>query len=65
MNQSSFPWRRAMALGFGVLRLSSRDFWALTPRELAAAIDGVLGCFSEPLGRAAFDKLAARYPDRT
>ncbi len=29
-----------MAFGFGRLRLSSRDFWAMTPRELAAAVEG-------------------------
>ena len=27
-----FPWSEAMRLGFGVLRLSSREFWGLTPR---------------------------------
>ncbi len=27
-----------MAFGFGRLRLSSRAFWRLTPRELAAAL---------------------------
>ena len=32
-----FPWDAAMQVGFGVMRLSSRDFWGLTPRELAAA----------------------------
>ena len=26
-----------MRLGLGVLRLSPRDFWAATPREIAAA----------------------------
>lgn len=26
-----------MRLGMGVLRLSPRDFWAATPREIAAA----------------------------
>ncbi len=26
-----------MAFGFGQLRLSSAEFWAMTPRELAAA----------------------------
>ena len=31
-----FPWADAMRLGFGVLHLSSREFWGLTPRELAA-----------------------------
>ncbi|MGN6487039.1 MAG: rcc01693 family protein [Devosia sp.] len=39
----AFPWDEAMRLGFGVLRLSSREFWGLTPRELAAAFDGASG----------------------
>jgi len=32
-----FPWAAMMAAGFGVLRLSSAEFWAMTPRELNAA----------------------------
>lgn len=39
----AFPWDEAMRLGFGVLRLSSREFWGLTPRELAAAFEGLSG----------------------
>lgn len=58
-----FPWREAMAIGFGVLRLSSREFWSLTPRELAAAIEGLIGGTNAPMDRAAFDKLARRFPD--
>lgn len=58
-----FPWRDAMAIGFGVLRLSSRDFWALTPRELAAAIEGLSGRTHQPMDRAAFEDLARRFPD--
>ncbi len=38
-----FPWRQAMAFGFGRLRLSSAAFWAMTPRELAAAAEGAAG----------------------
>jgi uncharacterized phage protein (TIGR02216 family) len=38
-----FPWRDAMQLGFGVLRLSSKEFWGLTPRELAAAFEALSG----------------------
>lgn len=29
-----------MALGLGVLRMAARDFWAMTPRELEAALGG-------------------------
>ena len=32
-----FPWERLMQLGLGVLRWPPRDFWAATPREIAAA----------------------------
>ena len=52
-----------MAFGFGRLGLSSRDFWAMTPRELAAAVEGRLGVPTAPLDRAALDGLIARYPD--
>lgn len=38
-----FPWAEAMRLGFGVLRLSSREFWGLTPRELASAFEATGG----------------------
>ena len=59
----TFPWRQAMAFGFGRLRLGPRDFWAMTPRELAAAVEGIVGRLPAPLDRAALDGLIARYPD--
>ena len=58
-----FPWRRAMAVGFGRLGLSSPAFWALTPRELAAAIEGLFGPAAAPIDRPALDRLIARFPD--
>jgi uncharacterized phage protein (TIGR02216 family) len=58
-----FPWRELMAIGFGRLRLSSGEFWAMTPRELAAAIDGLFGVRGEPPGRAMLTELMARFPD--
>ena len=39
-----FPWRELMAVGFGRLRLTSAAFWAMTPRELASAIEGLPEC---------------------
>ena len=60
----AFPWDEAMRLGFGVLRLSSREFWGLTPRELAAAFEGVSG--RAPGGAPGRDVLAglmAAFPD--
>ena len=52
-----------MAFGFGVLRLSSNEFWRLTPLELASAMRALLG---EParVSRAVLDELVARFPDQ-
>ena len=63
MQQETFPWRQAMAFGFGQLHLSPQDFWAMTPRELAAAVEGVVGVLPTPLDRAALDALMVRFPD--
>ena len=57
-----FPWKQAIGFGLGVLRLSSEQFWRLTPRELAYAIEAASGR-SAPLGRAALAQLMTRYPD--
>ncbi len=32
-----------MALGLGLLRLPPRQFWEMTPREIAAAMRGLAG----------------------
>lgn len=50
-----------MAAGLGLLRLSPADFWAMTPRELAAAT----GHRAEPGApdRAALAALIKRFPD--
>lgn len=37
------PWPELMAFGLGHLRLSSKQFWCLSLRELDAAIEGRLG----------------------
>lgn len=37
------PWPELMAFGLGHLRLSSKEFWNLSLRELDAAIEGRLG----------------------
>ncbi len=61
---TAFPWREAMQVGFGVMRLSSREFWALTPRELAAAFEGVSGRTTSPPARVALERMMVAYPDR-
>ena len=57
--QEKFPWARFMELGLGVLRLSPKDFWAATPREIAAALGGP----APALARSIFEDLMKRYPD--
>ena len=60
----AFPWSEAMRLGFGVLRLSSKEFWGLTPRELAAAFEGVSGrARGGAPGRDVLTGLMAAFPD--
>ena len=58
-----FPWDEAMRLGFGVMRLSSREFWGLTPRELAAAWRGLAGEQVRPPGRDQLETMMERFPD--
>ena len=57
-----FPWKQAIGFGLGVLRLSPEQFWRMTPRELATAIEAVRGR-GAPLSRAGFNDLMKRYPD--
>ncbi len=54
-----FPWQRLMEIGMGQLRLSPREFWAATPREIAGALGGPRAA----LARAALEDLMRRYPD--
>jgi uncharacterized phage protein (TIGR02216 family) len=54
-----------MAAGLGLLRLRPADFWSMTPKELNAALNGLLGPThdGEPLSRTALAALMASYPD--
>ena len=54
-----------MAAGLGLLRLRPADFWSMTPRELDAALRGLLGpAHSDtPLPRTTLADLMTRYPD--
>jgi len=61
--RAPFPFSRAMTFGLGVLRLSSRDFWSMTPRELLRAVEGVYGVACGAPPRAAFEELMRRFPD--
>lgn len=58
-----FPWTEAMRFGLGVLKLPPRDFWAMSPRELAAAWGAVVGERGGTLGRSDLDRLMEQFPD--
>jgi len=59
-------WRALMAVGLGALRLAPDVFWAMTPVELAAALEGagLVRRPSAPSRRTVLD-LMARFPDTT
>lgn len=56
-----------MAFGLGVLKLPPAEFWAMTPRELDAALAGHYGrqrSSSAGPSRAALEDLMSDYPDQ-
>lgn len=59
-----FPWDEIIGLGLGLLRLAPRDFWAMTPREMAHVLRLVSGGgITSPPGRRGLDALMALFPD--
>jgi len=53
-----------MAAGLGLLGLAPAAFWAMTPRELAAALRGRLGAGgSAPPSRTDLAAMMRRFPD--
>jgi uncharacterized phage protein (TIGR02216 family) len=52
-----------MQFGLGVLRLSPREFWAMTPRELASAVVARGGRRATPLPRETLASLMSAFPD--
>ena len=59
-----FPWQQVMAFGFGVLRLSSEQFWSMTMRELQAAIESHTGFAGERVNRGWLKQAMQQFPDR-
>jgi len=54
-----------MAAGLGLLGLAPATFWAMTPRELEAALRGRLGSQTgaSPVSRADLTRLMQLFPD--
>ena len=57
------PWDDLMAVGFGRMRLAPAAFWAMTPREFAAALRPFARHHHAPLGRAGLVALMGSFPD--
>ena len=53
-----------MSFGLGVLRLSSHDFWAMTPRELQSAAERIYGRAMTAPSRMGLDALMQSFPDQ-
>ncbi|BDA83697.1 hypothetical protein Sa4125_12390 [Aureimonas sp. SA4125] len=60
---TAFPWDAAMSAGLGILRLRPRDFWQMTPRELAHALAPLTPAPSPPISRPGLADLMRRFPD--
>ena len=58
-----FPWDRLIALGLGLLRLSPRDFWAMTPRELAHVLRAFGAGETSGPSRSSLGAMMALFPD--
>jgi len=60
-----FDWDAAMAFGLGLLKLPPSTFWAMTPRELDAALAGHFGRarIQIPPSRRDLDAMMAAFPD--
>jgi uncharacterized phage protein (TIGR02216 family) len=63
--QGQFPWDRIMAAGFGLLRLSPKTFWSMTPRELERAMSVLAPAPGTRIGRGELAELMRIYPDTT
>lgn len=61
-----FPWDQLIGMGLGRLRLSPRDFWTMTPRELASVLRGLnaaSGAVTAPR-RGTLEALMTTFPDK-
>ncbi|MEP2943581.1 MAG: phage tail assembly chaperone [Hyphomicrobiales bacterium] len=59
----AFPWDNVMTFGFAVLKLSSAEFWAMTPREIAHAMRAFSPDAAMAPSRNDLRKLMQLYPD--
>lgn len=63
-SREKFPWDTVMAVGFGLLRLSPKDFWSMTPREMERAMSLFGRASMAAPGRGDLAVLMTAFPDR-
>lgn len=61
----AFPWDDVMAIGFGLLRLSPKTFWSMTPIEFERASAALSRGRGMPPARADLAALMRAFPDTT
>ncbi|NGO53625.1 phage tail assembly chaperone [Mesorhizobium camelthorni] len=54
-----------MSAGFGLLRLSPRTFWSMTPRELERAMSVLAPATRAGIGRGELAELMRAFPDKS
>ena len=64
------PWQDLMRIGLGQLKLTPKQFWNTTPRELKCDIEGELNAFigdglHNPLSKSNLEKLMKKFPDKS
>ena len=62
MRAGGLDWPGLLRAGLGGLRLTPKQFWRLTPAELALMLGDPAAV--RPLGRADLDDLRKRWPDQ-
>ena len=60
---SAFPWDEVMGAGLGLLRLSPKDFWSMTPREFERAMSVLRPARASTPARAELIRLMEEFPD--
>ena len=52
-----------MAAAFGLLRLSPKEFWSMTPREMERAMSVLPGARGSVPGRGELAEMMRKFPD--
>jgi len=62
--EESIPWEELMAIALGVLNLTPKTFWAMTPAEFKAIYNGRMELiFDLPPTREQIKEFMQKFPD--